>query len=312
MKSTKFISVVTPCYNEEANVQEVYARVKAVFEQQPQYRYEHIFCDNDSIDRTVDILRDICKMDKNVKVIVNSRNFGHTRSPYHGLLQASGDCVFSIVADLQDPPELIPQFLDKWEEGYKVVVGVKAKTKDSFMMGLCRTSYYWLVGKLGNIDLIPNYTGFGLYDRIIIDELNKLDDHNPYFRGIVADIGFPICKIAYDQPERKRGVTKNNFYTLYDLALLGITTHSRIPLRIATIGGFIMSVFALLISLAYLIAKIILWNKFDFGMAPELIGIYFFGSVQLFFIGILGEYIGNIYTQILKRPLVVEKERINF
>jgi glycosyltransferase involved in cell wall biosynthesis len=312
VKSTKFISVVTPCYNEEANVQEVYARVKAVFEQQPQYRYEHIFCDNDSIDRTVDILRDICKMDKNVKVIVNSRNFGHTRSPYHGLLQASGDCVFSIVADLQDPPELIPQFLDKWEEGYKVVVGVKAKTKDSFMMGLCRTSYYWLVGKLGNIDLIPNYTGFGLYDRIIIDELNKLDDHNPYFRGIVADIGFPICKIAYDQPERKRGVTKNNFYTLYDLALLGITTHSRIPLRIATIGGFIMSVFALLISLAYLIAKIILWNKFDFGMAPELIGIYFFGSVQLFFIGILGEYIGNIYTQILKRPLVVEKERINF
>ena len=307
-----FISVVTPCYNEEGNVREVYQRVKAVFEKLPHYRYEHIFCDNDSVDQTVAILRDICKTDANIKVIVNSRNFGHLRSPYHGMLQASGECVFSIVSDLQDPPELMPQFLEKWEEGYKVVVGVKAKTKDSLLMGLCRNSYYWLVGKLGNIDLIPNYTGFGLYDRIIIDEIRKLDDYNPYFRGIIADIGFPICKIAYNQPERKRGVTKNNFYTLYDLALLGITTHSRIPLRVATISGFVMSIFALLISLAYLIAKIILWNKFDFGMAPEIIGIYFFGSVQLFFIGILGEYIGNIYTQILRRPLVVEKERINF
>ncbi|MEI6286681.1 MAG: glycosyltransferase family 2 protein [Bacillota bacterium] len=307
-----FVSVVTPCYNEEGNVCEVYQRVKAVFEKMPQYRYEHIFCDNDSVDKTVKMLRDICETDKNVKVIINSRNFGHMRSPYHGMLQASGECVFLIVADLQDPPELMPQFLEKWKEGYKIIVGIKAKTKDSLLMGLCRNSYYWLVGKLGNIDLIPNYTGFGLYDRIIIDEINKLDDHNPYFRGIIADIGFPIYKIAYDQPERKRGVTKNNFYTLYDLALLGITTHSRIPLRVATIGGFIMSIFALFISLAYLVAKIILWNKFDFGMAPELIGIYFFGSVQLFFIGILGEYIGNIYTQVLKRPLVVEKERINF
>jgi len=308
----KKISVITPCFNEELNVNEIYQRVKAVFDQLPKYEYEHIFCDNDSSDKTVDILRAICNNDKNIKVIVNARNFGHIRSPHNALLQTSGDCVISIVSDLQDPPEMITQFLEKWEKGYKTVVGVKAKSRNSLIMGLCRKCYYLLVGSLGEIDLVSNFTGFGLYDRCVVEEIRKMDDRNPYFRGMIADIGFPIHKIAYDQPERKRGITKNNFYTLYDMAMLGITTHSKLPLRFATISGFIMSVVALLISLTYLVAKIILWDKFDFGTAPELIGIYFFGSVQLFFIGILGEYIGNIYTQILRRPLVVEKERINF
>ena len=308
----KFISVITPCFNEETNVAEVYERVKAVFAKIPQYSYEHIFCDNDSSDATVALLRQICAVDKNIKVIINSRNFGHTRSPHNALLQAKGACIISVVCDLQDPPEMIPLFLENWEQGYKCVAGVKRKSTDSIFLSMARKGYYWLVGRLGDIDLIPNYTGFGLYDRVMVEEIRKMDDHNPYFRGMVADIGFPICKIPYEQPIRKRGVTKNNFYSLYDMAMLGITTHSRIPIRVATVGGFIMSVIALLISLVYLVAKIILWNHFDFGLAPELIGIYFFGSVQLFFIGILGEYIGNIYTQVLKRPLVVEKERINF
>lgn len=308
----KHISVVTPCYNEEENVREVYAQVKAVFERLGRFTYEHIFIDNASKDRTVAVLRELAAADPNVKVIVNARNFGHIRSPYYGLLQAHGDAVVSIVADLQDPPALIEDFLKKWEEGFLVVLGVKDGSDESWLMHTVRSLYYRLVAKLADIRLVKNFTGFGLYDRRVIEILRQIDDPYPYFRGLIADVGFEFCKVKYRQPARRRGITKNNFYTLYDLAMLGITNHSKVPLRIATMAGFFMSGVSLLVALGYLVAKLLFWYSFTVGIAPLIISLFFFSSVQLFFIGILGEYIGAIHTQVQKRPLVIEKERINF
>jgi glycosyltransferase involved in cell wall biosynthesis len=308
----KLISVVTPCYNEEDNINEIYERVKMVFQALPQYQYEHIFIDNASGDRTVDILRSIIQKDKNIKVIVNARNFGHICSPHHAILEAEGDAVVSIVADLQDPPDMIAQFLKKWEEGYKIVVGVKNGSKESPLMFAVRKSYYNLIGKLSEVELIKNFTGFGLYDKKVIDILREIDDPYPYFRGLISYIGFDICKIEYTQPARKRGITKNNFYTLYDMAMLGITNHSKVPLRIATLTGFILGALSLVVAMVYLVLKLIFWNQFQAGSAPVVIGLFFFSSVQLFFIGIVGEYVGSIQTQVMKRPLVIEKERINF
>jgi len=306
------ISVVTPCYNEEENVEELYHAIKDIFAPMSGYSYEHIYIDNDSGDRTVEILRRIAKDDKNVKVIVNSRNFGHVRSPVYGLLQSRGDAVILMASDFQDPPELIREFIKKWEEGYKIVLGVKTETKETIAMFLVRKMYYDLIGKLSEIALTKNNTGFGLYDRRIINVLQEINDPYPYFRGLVSDIGFESAKVEFIKPARKRGITKNNFYTLYDLAMLGITNHSKVPLRFATMLGFLMSAVSLLIALGYLVAKLILWNTFSMGVAPIIIGLFLFSSVQLFFIGIIGEYIGSIHTQILKRPLVIEKERINF
>ena len=308
----KLISIVTPCYNEEGNVEELYKQVKRIFAGLEGYRYEHIFIDNSSMDNTVAILKNIARFDGNVKIIVNSRNFGHIRSPYHALLQSSGSAVILLVADLQDPPSMITEFISKWEEGYKVVLGVKTQSEESPMMFTIRKVYYSLIGRLSEVELTKNNTGFGLYDRRVIEVLKQIDDPYPYFRGLISDIGFESCKIPYVQPSRKRGITKNNFYTLYDIAMLGITNHSKLPLRLAAILGFLMSGVSLLIALAYLVAKLVFWNHFSFGTAPILIGVFFFSSVQLFFIGIIGEYIGSIHTQVLKRPLVVEKERINF
>ena len=308
----KLISVITPCFNEEDNVEEVYTRVKQVFNQFPQYRYEHIFIDNASTDRTVALLRGIATRDRNVKVIVNARNFGHIRSPHHAILQACGDAVISIVSDLQDPPEMIAQFLTKWEEGYKIVVGVKTASQESRLMFAVRKAYYNMISGLSEIDLIKNFTGFGLYDKRVIEVLRDIDDPYPYFRGLIADIGFEICKIEYTQPGRKRGITKNNFYTLYDMAMLGITNHSKVPLRLATMTGFVLGALSLLVAIVYFIYKLMFWNQFQVGSAPLVIGLFFFSSVQLFFIGIVGEYVGSIQTQVMKRPLVVEKERINF
>ncbi|MBI5657039.1 MAG: glycosyltransferase family 2 protein [Geobacter sp.] len=308
----KLISIVTPCYNEEDNVAELYRQVREVFASLPAYRYEHIFIDNASRDRTVAILKEIAGQDKNVKIIVNSRNFGHIRSPYHALLQAEGDAVILLVADLQDPPPMIRDFIAKWEEGYKVVLGVKSNSEETPAMFLIRRMYYNLISRLSEIELTKNNTGFGLYDRRVMEALREINDPYPYFRGIVSEIGFEKAVIEYVQPRRKRGITKNNFYTLYDIAMLGITNHSRVPLRIATMLGFAMAALSLLVSLGYLIAKLVFWSTFTAGMAPVVIGLFFFGSVQLFFIGILGEYIGLIYTQVQKRPLVIEKERVNF
>jgi glycosyltransferase involved in cell wall biosynthesis len=308
----KLISVVTACYNEEDNIAEVYKQVKEVFNALPAYKYEHIFIDNASKDRTVPMLKEIAQKDKNVKIIVNTRNFGHIRSPFHGLLQASGDAVISIVADLQDPPKMTADFIKKWEEGYKIVVGVKMQSHEFFLMKWIRRFYYRLIGRLSEISQIGNFTGFGLYDKKIIDILRNINDPYPYFRGLISDIGFEVAKIEYAQPPRKSGRTKNNFYTLYDMAMLGITNHSKVPLRIATMLGFLMSLASTLIAIGYFVYKIIFWDRFNVGMAPLVIGFFFFASVQLFFIGMLGEYIGAIHTQVLKRPLVIEKERVNF
>jgi polyisoprenyl-phosphate glycosyltransferase len=307
------LTILTPCFNEEGNVREVYGQVKAAMQTLPGYDYEHLFIDNASKDGTVAILRELAAADKRVKVIVNTRNFGQVRSPYHAFLQARGDAVMTCVADLQDPPELIPQFVRKWEEGYKVVVGVKAGSRDSWLMSRVRKFYYWLVAKLStDVQLVHNFTGFGLYDREVIEQFRGTDEQYPYFRGLVSDFGYSPAVIDYVQPPRTRGKTKNDFFSLYDMAMLGITNHSKVPLRIAAMAGFSISVLSLLVALGYLIAKLMFWNELQLGTAPLLIGIYFFGAVQLFFIGVLGEYIGSIHTQVHKRPLVVEKERINF
>ena len=308
----KKISIVTPCYNEEENVNQVYHQVKEVFSLLTDYTYEHIFIDNCSKDHTAEILKGIAAVDPNVKIIINSRNFGHIRSPFYGLMNATGEAVISIVADLQDPPSMIPEFLEHWENGCKIVVGVKAKSEESWLFFHIRKMYYSIATKLAENELLQNFTGFGLYDKVIIDICRKLEDPYPYFRGMISEIGFDIKKIPYLQPVRKRGITKNNFYTLYDLGMLGITNHSKVPLRLATFGGLIISFFSFLTAITYLIYKLIFWNSFSVGMAPLVIGFFFFGAVQLFFIGIVGEYIGSIQTQVLKRPLVIEKERINF
>ena len=312
MSTQKLISVVTPCYNEELNVNLIYSKVKEVFQNLPQYRYEHIFIDNCSKDNTVSILKEICKSDVNVKLIVNTRNFGWMRSPYYALLQSGGDATILIVADLQDPPEMIFKFLEKWEEGFKVVIGVKAQAEESRLMFLIRSTYYNLINKLSDTELIKNYTGYGLYDKVIIDILRTLDDPYPYFRGLISDIGYEVFKIPYTQPTRKRGISTSNFYALYDVGILGITNHSKMPLRLATFIGFVMSLCSLGIAFIYFIYKLVRWDWFSAGQVPLVIGLFFFSSVQLFFIGIVGEYIGSIHTQVLKRPLVIEKERINF
>jgi glycosyltransferase involved in cell wall biosynthesis len=308
----KSISIVTPCFNEEENVVEVYERVKKIFSEHPAYKYEHIFIDNASTDRTVEKLREIAKSDKNVKVIINSRNFGHIRSPFYGLLQANGDAVILLVSDLQDPPELISQFISKWEEGHKVVLGIKAKSKENKLMFLFRKFCYRAIKKISDVTLINDFTGFGLYDKKIIDALRQIDDPYPYFRGLISEVGFKPYKIEFVQPARKRGKTKNNFYTLYDIGMLGVTSHSKVPMRIATLVGFALSFLSFIIAIAFFIAKIIFWNKFALGIAPIIIGLFFFSAIQLFFIGLLGEYVLSIQTRVMKRPLVIEEERINF
>ncbi len=308
----KLISIVTACYNEEENVEELYKEVKYVFNKLGEYEYEHIFIDNASKDRTVPILKQIARKDKNVKIIVNARNFGHIRSPFYGLLQASGEAVISIVADLQDPPSMIADFIKKWEEGYNVVVGVKKDSEESKVMFAIRSFYYDMISRLSEVDQIKNFTGFGLYDKKIIEILRKIDDPYPYFRGLISEIGYDIFCMEYVQPIRKKGITKNNFYSLYDMAMIGITNHSKVPLRLAAMLGFCLAVLSLFVAFGYFIYKIIFWQSFSVGIAPLVIGLFFFSSVQLFFIGIIGEYIGSIYTQVLKRPLVIERERINF
>jgi len=310
--SSPLISIVTPCFNEDSNVRELYCRVKEIFATLSGYRYEHIFIDNVSKDCTINILREIAAEDKNVKVILNSRNYGHIRSPYHAMLQARGDAVIFLAADFQEPPELIINYVKKWEEGYLIVIGVKKQSEESSLLFAIRSVYYELINRLSDVELIKNYTGFGLYDRRIVEIIRNVNDPYPYFRGLICEIGFERAVIEYVQPARKRGITKNNFYTLYDVAMLGITNHSKVPLRLATMTGFAVAILSLLVAVGYFIYKLIFWDSFSVGMAPLVIGLFFFAAVQLFFIGIIGEYIGAIHTQVLKRPLVIEKERINF
>lgn len=308
----RLISVVTACYNEEENVAELYKRVKEVFARLHDYNYEHIFIDNASQDGTVRVLKEIAAKDKKLKIIVNARNFGPIRSSHYGLLQAQGDAVIQIVADLQDPPEMILDFINKWEEGYKIVVGVKKESQEASWMFAVRNLFYRIIGTLSEVEQVRGFTGFGLFDKQVMDILRRIDDPYPYFRGLIADIGFLIAKIEYSQPRRWKGRTKHNFYTLYDMAMLGITNHSKVPLRLAVMLGFLVAACSVLFALGYLVYKLIFWNSFSVGIAPLVIGLFFFSAVQLFFIGIIGEYIGAIHTQVLKRPLVIEKERINF
>ncbi|QOF79248.1 glycosyltransferase family 2 protein [Variovorax sp. 38R] len=308
----KHITVVTPCYNEEDNVEEVYRQVRAVFATIEGVTYEHLFIDNASTDKTPTLLRELAATDSGVKVILNARNFGHIRSPFHGLLQARGDAAILLVADLQDPPELMKEFIERWLQGAKLVVGVKPSADESGLMFAIRRAYYRTVTRIADVKLIQNFTGFGLYDRQVLEVLRRIDDPYPYLRGLVSEVGFEAVQVSYNQPRRKRGITKNNFYTLYDIAMLGITSHSRVPLRIATMAGFALSGLSLAVSLLYLLLKVVFWSQFSAGLAPILIGMFFFASVQLFFIGLLGEYVGAILTHVMKRPLVVERERLNF
>jgi len=306
------LTIFTPCFNEEENVAEAHRQVKEVMAMLPAYDYDHLFIDNASTDRTVDILRGLAAQDEHVRVIVNTRNFGTVRSPYHAMLVARGDAVICLVCDLQDPPELIPLFVRKWEEGYKIAIGVKSGSRESRRMFRVRRLYYWLIGRLSEIELVSDFTGFGLYDRAVVEQCRDTGEMYPYFRGLICDFGYERAEIPYAQPVRDRGTSKHNFYSLYDAAMLGITNHSKVPLRLATMAGFTLSITALLVALGYLVAKLLFWDNLQLGLAPLLIGIYFFGAVQLFFVGILGEYIGSIHTQVHKRPLVVERERIGF
>lgn len=311
MTKKKLISIVTPCYNEEENIVELYERIVKVMEKQP-YDYEHICIDNCSTDATVRIIKQIAATDKRLKLIVNARNFGWIRSPQHGILQSNGDACILITSDLQDPPEMIADFIGKWEQGYKTVLAVKPESEGSSLMFAVRKAYYRLVARISEVPLVQNATGAGLFDRVVIDILRSIQDPYPYFRGILCEIGFPIATVPFKQPRRQRGVSQSNFYALYDVAMLGITNHSKVPLRLMAMSGFLLAFLSLMVALFFFVAKLLFWNSFQLGTAPILIGIFFFGAVQAFFIGVLGEYIGSIHTQVRNMPLVVELERVNF
>jgi glycosyltransferase involved in cell wall biosynthesis len=309
----KTISVVTPCFNEEGNVREVYERVRSLMTTLGKYRYEHIFIDNASRDTTFSVLREIAAADSNVKVIRNARNFGHVRSPMHAVLQAGGDAIIILMSDLQDPPEVLAQLLEEWEKGIPIVIAVKHQSREAAPMFLLRKLFYRIVNRLADdIETYENFTGFGLYDRQVIDLVRQFGDPYPYFRGMIAEIGLPHAEVQYVQQRRKSGKTKNNFYTLYDLAMLGITKLSKVPLRIVTFSGFAGSLLSMLGGIAYFAYKLLFWHQFTLGIAPIAIGMFFLGSLQLLFMGIIGEYVGNIHTQVHNRPLVVERERLNF
>lgn len=309
---TKLVSFVIPCYNEEGNVEEIHRQIGEVIRDLPQYRYEFVFIDNASQDGTPDVLRKLAARDARVRVIFNSRNFGVQRSHFHAFFKTRGDAVITIMSDLQDPPALIRDFIERWEAGYKIVVGVIKGRKDSFVMRSFRNFYYRLIGRLSNIKLISCFTGFSLVDRQVVDVLRGIHEPNPNFRGLIAEVGFSVASIDYFQQKRLHGRTSTNFYYLYDLAMLGITSYSKIPLRLAIMFGFLSAIGSLLISFGYFVYKLVYWQSFTVGVAPIAIGLFFFSSLQLIFLGIVGEYIGAIHTNVLNRPLVIEKETINF
>jgi len=308
----KKISIVSHCYNEESNIPFLMEYLLDITSKIPNYNWEYIFIDNCSKDGTANVLKGLAAKNKKIKVILNTRNFGYVRSPYYALLQAHGDAVIALASDLQDPPELIPKFIKEWESGFKVVAGIKTESEESAVFFIARKIYYKTVAKLSDVDLLTNFTGFGLYDKTVIEQLRLLKDSFPYFRGIISELGYPVAKIKFKQPLRKRGFSQSNFYMLYDVAMLGFTNHTKNTLRIATIAGFLFSLLSFTISILYIILKLVYWKSFVLGQAPLIIGMFFIGSVQMFFIGVLGEYIGAIHTKVSSRPLVVESERINF
>lgn len=309
----KLITIVTPCYNEALNVREVHRRVKEVAAGLPQYRFEHLFIDNASTDGTVDVLREMAAEDPTVRVIVNARNFGHVRSPFHAFLQAEGDAVGFLCADLQDPPELFLEMIREWEKGTPIVAAIKNTSDESGLMYAVRTAYYRLVARLTNVEVLEHFTGFGLYDRSVVELIRgNFRDPYPYFRGMIAETGLPHAKVFYNQKRRERGKSKNNFYALYDMAMLGITNLSKVPLRLVTFSGFVSAGLSFFAGIFYFGYKLAFWNHFTVGTAPLVLGLFFLGSVQLIALGIIGEYIGSIHTFAQNRPLVTERERINF
>ena len=313
MSERPVISIATGCYNERENIRLFYDRVMAVLKDFPEYDYEFVVADNCSTDGTRDMLRELAKQDRNFKVILNANNFGHIRSPYNALLNTSGDVVFHLCSDLQEPPEMLRQFMAKRAEGYKVVCGVRSGTRAGWLMEKFRGLYYYFLAKSSpGQRIIPRFTGFGLYDREVIDALRRFHEPYPYFRGLVGEVGFAFAEVEFVQEKRLHGRTKNNFFTLYDMAMTGFVNHSLLPLRLAAFSGFLLGAVSLLIALVYLVLKLVFWDTFSFGMAPLMIGMFFFGAIQLIFIGVLGEYIGAILVRVKDRPLVVEEERINF
>jgi len=309
----KKISVVIPCFNEQENVEAIAAAVEQEFKNSlPAYDYDITFIDNDSTDDTRKLIRGICAANPKVKAIFNAKNFGQFNSPYYGMLQTDGDAAVLVAADFQDPVDMIPKFVAAWEEGYKIAIGIKTSSKESSIMYALRGMYYKMIKKFSAVDQIEHFTGFGLYDKEFIEVLKKLDDPTPFLRGIVAELGFRRKEIPYEQPQRRAGKTHNNFYTLYDGAMLSVTSYTKVGLRIATFTGAIIALVSFIIAVVYLIMKLIWWDRFVAGMAPILIGMLFLGSAILFFIGFLGEYVLTINQRVMKRPLVVEEERINF
>lgn len=309
----KKISVLIPCYNEEENVEPISQAVLETLQRDlPQYDYELVFIDNDSTDDTRPILRRLCAGNPKIKAIFNARNFGQFNSPYYGMLQVTGDCVIEMVADFQDPVEMIPKYVAAWEEGYKIVIGIKTSSKESRIMYALRSCYYKMIKKLSDVEQIEHFTGSGLYDRDFIEVLRGLDDPTPFLRGIVAELGYRRKEIPYDQPKRRAGKTHNNFYRLYDAAMLSVTSYTKVGLRLATFIGGISCAGSMIVAFIYLIMKLIWWDRFSAGMTPLLLGMLLLGSVQIFFIGMVGEYVLSINQRVMKRPLVVEEERLNF
>ena len=308
----KKISIVVPCYNEEENVEPISEAIISEINKLQNYTYELIFIDNCSTDKTREKLIQLCNKNKDIKAIFNAKNFGQFNSPYYGLLQTTGDCTLLICADFQDPVDMIPKFVQEWENGYKIVIGVKNKSKENKIMYFLRSCYYKLIKKISDTEQIEHFTGFGLYDKDFIEVLRKLDDPTPFLRGIVAELGFQRKEIPYEQQKRRAGKTHNNFYKLYDAAMLSFTSYTKIGLRLATFLGIFVGIISFIIGIVYFILKLIYWDRFAAGMVPVLIGMFFLGALQLFFIGFLGEYILSINTRVMRRPLVVEEKRINF
>ncbi len=309
----KKVSILIPCYNEEDNVVPMANAIRDLFTSQlTAYDWELLFIDNDSSDNTRQLLTELCRGDKRIKAIFNAKNFGQFNSPYYGICQTTGDCTISMCCDFQDPIELIPKYLEEWENGYKIVIGIKTASRENKLIRFLRTCYYKVIKKFSNVEQIEHFTGSGLYDKSFVEVLRGLDDSSPFLRGIVAELGFKRKEIPYEQPKRRAGKTHNNFYTLYDAAMLSFTSYTKIGLRVATIGGFIMSVISLLVALVYLIMKLVNWDAFPAGNTPILLGVFVLGSIQLFFIGLLGEYVLNINTKVMHRPLVIEEKRLNF
>jgi glycosyltransferase involved in cell wall biosynthesis len=309
----KKLSILLPCYNEEENVVPMSnAIIDILAESLPQYDYELIFIDNNSTDNTRPLLREICKRNERIKAILNAKNFGWTNSPYYGMCQTTGDCTIILACDFQDPPDLIPQFVVEWEKGAKIVSGIKTTSKENKFMYFVRTCYYRVIKKMSDVEQIEHFTGFGLYDKSFINVLRNLHDPTPFLRGIVAELGFKRKNIEYEQPKRRAGKSKGSWYSLYDTAMLSFTSYTKIGLRAATITGFIVAVIALIVALFYLVYKLLAWDAFLVGNAPMVIGVFFMGALQLFFIGFIGEYVMAMNTRIMNRPLVIEEERINF